>query len=256
MNVKSPLFGKSLIVAALTCALGFGPGAQAQQAATPLQQPQAQPLGKVEDYQPDPKKRLTIEMFVKGGNRLHEYLVNALSKADPENKKFLAIEKAEIERQLKNPETALKEQFASIEAQIDRLNKLKLFEPALVAKMRMHFLETEAGKVVGVLIAEKRKPMVSTTVQAEIQYQLGIIAQRDQVNYKTALRHFSNAVQQSPKNVEYLQTLAEIYQTIGDVKDAEKIYTELLVQLKKNNGTKEQIKAVKDKLASLTQHKV
>lgn len=242
MSIKSAMLNKTLISAAVACCLSFGTTAQ------PLR-PAADNAAKVEDYQPDPKKRLTVARFVKGVNRLHGYLKNAVEKAEGEDKKFLSKEKAEIERQLKAPEAALKAQFDSIDAQIDRLNKLKIFPAPLVAKMRMHYLETEAGKVVGVLIGEKRKPQTDARTHGEIQYQLGIIAHRDQVNYKTALRHFTNAVSHVPNNVEYLTTLADLHMTLENKKDAGKLYKDALVNLKKQSGEKSALEHLKQKLA-------
>lgn len=216
--------------------------------AQPLR-PKEQAQAKVEDFKPDPTKRLTEAQFVKGVKRLHEYLVQAVDKAKDEDKKFLLLEKAEIERQLKDPKAALAAQFKSVEQQIARLDQIKVFTKPLVAKMRMHYLETEAGKAVGVLINEKKKPMVSNHVQAEIQYQLGIIAQRDQVNYKTALRHFDKAAQLSPGNVDYMTTLADLHVLLGHKGDAVKIYKELIGVMTKLKAPEAQLALVRKKIA-------
>lgn len=245
MKIKSALTAKTLVATSIACALAFSAAAQ------PMR-PAESASAKVEDFKPDPKKRLTIEQFVKGANRLHGYLKNAVENAKPEDKKFLVKEKAEIEQQLKDPEKALTAQFKSIDAQIARLQKLNIFPAPLVAKMRMHFLETEAGKAVGVLVNEKKKPELAANVQAEIQYQLGIIAQRDQVNYKTALRHYSNAVKYAPSNVEYLLTLGDLHKMLENNQDASKIYKDALINAKKQAADKGKLDQIKQKLAKAT----
>lgn len=200
------------------------------------------------DYVPDPAKRLTEANFVKGATRLHGYLKNAVEKANDADKRFLVKEKQEMERQLANPKAALAEQFKSIEAQMQRLYKQNVFPDAMVAQMHQHFLETEAGKAVILLQNQAKRKEITDTYRAELSFQQGIAAQRDQVNLKTALRHYSNAVKLAPKNIEYLDALGDLFILIEDNGSAEKLYKDMLVLLK-TSGDATMTKKVKAKLA-------
>ncbi len=198
------------------------------------------------DFTPDPAKRLSLENFIKGAKKLHGYLNNAVEKATGEDKQFLSKEKLEMERQLADPQAAYDKQFKRVAAQIKRLNTIKVLPPALVAQMNKHFLETEAGKAVGALNNESKKATNSDSSRGEIAYQLGIISQYDQVNYKSALRYFKKAVTYSPNNVDYLNSLASIYTIIEDHGSATKLYKDIL---KNKSVSPEMIKTVKGKLS-------
>jgi tetratricopeptide (TPR) repeat protein len=200
------------------------------------------------DFTPDSTKRLTLAALIKGSTRLHDYLKNAVEKANEADKKFLSKEKAEVERQLSQPQAAYDDLFNSIDEQINRLKKQKLFPAALVGEMRKHFLETSAVKAMNAMQKEGKKPGVNDAFKAEMRYQLGIVAFRDQVNYKTALRHYEKAVQLSPTNTEYLTALGDIYLLIEEKGSAAKLYKDLLVLLKKNSASAVEIQAVKGKL--------
>ncbi|NQZ09668.1 MAG: hypothetical protein HRT35_21165 [Algicola sp.] len=179
------------------------------------------------DLIPDPAKKLSLEKFVKGAKRLHEYLKNAVEKAPEDAKKFLVKEKQEIERQLASPKAARQASFDKVEAQIKRLKDQKLFTANKIGMMHKHYLETEAGKAMILLQQENKKPGTPDAIKAEIAFQMGLIAQRDQVNFKAALRHFNKAVELLPKNSEYLAKLAELYTLIEDHGAAAKISKDL-----------------------------
>ncbi len=179
------------------------------------------------DLTPDPAKKLSLKDFVKGATRLHGYLKNAVEKAPEEAKKFLVKEKLEIERQLANPEAAYKEAMDKVEAQIARLKEQKLFTNDNIALMHKHYLETEAGKSMILLQQENKKPNTPDAIKAEIAFQMGLIAQRDQVNFKSALRHFKKAANLMPTNSEYLAKLADLYTLIEDHGAAAKVSMKL-----------------------------
>lgn len=193
----------------------------------------ATPLGTAEkkltaaDLTPDPAKKLSLENFVKGATRLHGYLKNAVEKAPEDAKKFLVKEKLEIERQLANPKAAYQASMDKVEAQIKRLKEQKLFTNDNIALMHKHYLETEAGKAMILLQQENKKPGTPDAIKAEIAFQMGLIAQRDQVNFKAALRQFKKAVKLLPTNSEYLAKLAELYTLIEDHGAAAKISMKL-----------------------------
>jgi hypothetical protein len=193
----------------------------------------ATPLGEIAkklsaaDLIPDPAKRLSLEDFVKGATRLHGYLKNAVEKAPEDAKKFLVKEKQEIERQLANPKAARQASFDKVDAQIKRLKQQKLFTNEKIALMHKHYLETEAGKTMILLQQENKKPDTPDAIKAEIAFQMGLIAQRDQVNFKAALRQFKKAANLLPTNSEYLAKLAELYTLIEDHGSAAKISKDL-----------------------------
>jgi tetratricopeptide (TPR) repeat protein len=204
---------------------------------------------KAEDFIPDPAKRLTLENFSKGLAKLHGYLKGAVEKAKDEDKKFLVKEKHEIERQMANPKAAYDQLFASIEANSKRLAALNVFPPVLVAQMRKHYLETEAVKAMAAMKNQAKKDGTTDAYRAEMEYQLGIIARRDQVNYKTALRHFGKAVQFAPGNFDYLKALGGIYMIIEDYGSATKLYKELLTLPGAMSASPKERKAIEDNLA-------
>lgn len=199
--------------------------------ATPLKpqlQSAQQKITKKTDFTPDPAKRLSLEGFIKGAKKLHGYLKNAVEKAKPEDKKFLVKEKVQMEYQIANPKATYASLFKSIDSQIKRLENGKIFAAPLVAQMRQHYLETEAGKVMMLLNKEAKRKDIDDRYRGEIEFQQGIIARRDQVNYKSTLSHFKNAVKLAPGNVDYLTALGDIYSRIEDNAQASKIKQQLM----------------------------
>lgn len=204
-------------------------------------------------FAPDPTKRLTIANFKKGMKKLNEYLANAIKNAKDEDKVFLIKEKAEIEKQIANPQKAHVEMFESIEREHQRLLALKIFPDNSVKQMRKYFLETEAARVLGVLQEEQKKHKDDKSVIAEVNYQKAIIAERDQVNYKSALRHYQKAVDNAPKNIHYLSALSNLYMTLEDHGSAVKRYNELLNLVKKQPDSKKKVKHIKAQLKKALQ---
>jgi tetratricopeptide (TPR) repeat protein len=207
-----------------------------------------QPIKSAADFIPDPEKRLTLEDFTKGLAKLHGYLKNAVEKANDEDKRFLSKEKLEIEQQMANPKEAYDDLFANIELQSKRLASLNIFPALLVAQMRKHYLETDSVKAMAAMRNESKKEGISNAFLGEMEYQLGIIAHRDQVNYKTALRHFNKAVQYVPGNFAYLNALGDVFMTLEDHGSAAKLYQELLTLPSGLAASVQQRKQIEQKL--------
>ena len=199
-------------------------------------------------FAPDPTKRLKLADFKKGMNKLNEYLENAIKNAKPEDKAFLIKEKTEIVKQIANPEKAHTEMFESIEREYQRLLALKVFPDSAVKQMRKYFLETEAARVLGVLQEQQKKHKDNPAIMAEILYQKGIIADRDQVNYKSALRFYQQAADRNPKNADYLSALSDLYMTLEDYGSAVKRYNELLAIVKTQPDSNKKVKYIKKQL--------
>lgn len=223
------------------------------------------PPAKPADFVPDPAKRLTLENFKRGLDKLHNYLKNAVEKATEaskgegkgegkgENKKFLVKEKLEIERQIADPQAAYDELFNSIETENQRLKDLKVFPEVLVAEMYKHYLEVDPVKAMAAMRNESKKEGISDRFLGEMEYQLGIIAQRDQVNYKNALRYFKNAVKHSPSDLDYLIALADVTLIIEDHGEAAKLYQNILTLLKRFSAPADVTRPFEQKLAVSSQ---
>lgn len=191
------------------------------------------------EYAPDPTKMLTIDDFKKGLKKLHDYLTQAITKATDLERAFLIKEKAEIEKQIAKPEQAYQLLFTSIEQQTQRLLKQRLFPVSLTKQMRKHLLETQAALVIGSMQQEQKRRPNDQAFLAEMNYQLGIIAQRDQVNYQSAIRYFQRAVNHQANNIDYLEALAQMYGIMENHASTIKILEQLLNVLEKQPHTEQ-----------------
>ena len=201
-----------------------------------------------DQFAPDPAKRLTVENFDKGMKKLHEYLVNAIKNGKEEDKKFLVKEKAEIEKQMSDVKKAHIELFDSIEKEYQRSLAINIFPKDLVKQMRKHFLETEAARVIGIMQQEQKKRENDRAFAAEVNYQKGIIAERDQINFKSAIRYYELAANGQPRNIDYLSALSRMYMVVEDHGSAVKRYNELLEMVKKQPNSEKKVKFIKKQL--------